>query len=160
MRIAILSDTHGRLVSVKNALEIAHARGAEVILHCGDICDGETVRLFPAHAHFVLGNCDYDPGEIERAVADIGAALHGAWGQLDLEGRSLAFVHGDDRTLLSELENADAFDFVFHGHTHVAKEHRVGRTRVINPGALQRVAIRTFAVLDLTSGEIERVTVE
>ena len=160
MLIAIISDTHGRIASVHNALRIMAERDVDLIVHCGDICDGETVRLFPAHTHFVFGNCDYDRAEIQRAVADIGATLHGAWGQLELAGQALAFTHGDDRHLLDNLEQADAFDFLFHGHTHIAKEHRTGKTRVINPGALQRVAVRTFLVLDLPSGTAESVTVE
>ena len=118
------------------------------------------MRLFPVHTHYVLGNCDYDRAEIDLAVNAVGATMHGAWGQLELAGRSLAFTHGDDHQLLHDLEHADTFDFLFHGHTHVAKEHRTGKTRVINPGALQRVARRTFLLLDLPSGAIETVTVE
>lgn len=160
MRIAIISDTHSRTPSVSNALTIMAQRGVEQIIHCGDICDGATIELFPAHTHFVFGNCDYAKSDIERAIADIGATLHGAWGQLELAGCSLAFTHGDNLQLLHDLEHADTFDFLFHGHTHVAKEHRTGKTRVINPGALQRVARRTFLILDLPSGESESVTVE
>ena len=160
MLIAIISDTHDRASSVRNALAIMAERGVDLILHCGDICDGDTVRLFPAHTHFVFGNCDHDHADIERAVADIGAALHGAWGHVELAGRSLAFTHGDDHDLLHHLEHADAFDFLFHGHTHIAREHRTGKTRVINPGALQRVARRTFLLLDPASGECESVEVE
>lgn len=159
MLIAVISDTHSRTVSIRSALDIMAERGVELILHCGDIQDADAVRLFPAHAHFVFGNTDYDRPAIEAASADIGATLHGAWGQLDLAGQRLAFVHGDDRQLLHDLEHADAFDFLFHGHTHTAREHRTGKTRVINPGALQRVAVRTFLLLDLPSGATERVTV-
>jgi putative phosphoesterase len=160
MRIAVISDTHNRMASVKAALAIIADRGIECILHCGDIEDADTVRLFPAHTHFVFGNCDYDRTGIVDAVDAIGAALHGAWGQLELAGQTLAFTHGDDRALLHDLEHADAFDFLFHGHTHIAKEHRTGRTRVINPGALQRVAVRTFVLLDLHSGAVESVSVD
>lgn len=160
MRIAVISDTHSRATSVGNALTIMAKRGVEVIVHCGDICDGDTVDLFPVHTHFVFGNCDHARADIERAVKDIGATMHGAWGQLELVGCTLAFTHGDDPQLLHDLEHADTFDFLFHGHTHVAKEHRTGKTRVINPGALQRVARRTFLILDLPSGEMESVTVE
>ncbi|MSQ95243.1 MAG: YfcE family phosphodiesterase [Gemmataceae bacterium] len=159
MRIAVISDTHNRTISVQNALAIMVERGVELIVHCGDIQDGSTVRLFPAHTHFVFGNCDYDRGELSRASTDIGATMHGAWGHLELGGKALAFTHGDDRQLLADLENANALDFLFHGHTHIAKEHRTGKTRVINPGALQRVARRTFLVLDLPSGEAETVEV-
>jgi putative phosphoesterase len=160
MLVAVISDTHSRTVSVKSALDIMAQRSVECIIHCGDIQDGETVRLFPGHTHFVFGNCDYDRADIERAADEIGAKLHGAWGQLELAGQALAFVHGDDRQLLSDLEHSDAFDYLFHGHTHVAAEHRTGKTRVINPGALQRVARRTFLLLDLPSGATESCTVE
>jgi uncharacterized protein len=160
MRIAIISDTHSRTVSVVRALAIITERNVDAILHCGDICDAETVRLFPAHTHFVFGNCDYARSEIERAVRDSGATLHGAWGHLEFAGCSLAFTHGDDHQRLHDLEHADAFDFLFHGHTHVAKEHRTGKTRVINPGALQRVTRRTFVILELLGGDVESVTVD
>jgi putative phosphoesterase len=160
VRIAIISDTHSRVGSVQNALQIMGEREVELIIHCGDIQDGDTVRLFPAHTHFVYGNCDYDQSDIQRAIADIGATLHGAWGQLELAGQSLAFIHGDDPQTLHDLEHADVFDFLFHGHTHVVKEHRTGKTRVFNPGALQRVAVRTFLLLDLPSGITESVAVD
>lgn len=160
MRIAVISDTHSRFVSVEQSLRIMAEREVECILHCGDIQDADTVRLFPAYTHFVYGNCDHDRAGIARAVEDIGATLHGAWGQLALADLTLAFTHGDDTALLRDLANADAFDFLFHGHTHVAGEHRVGKTRIINPGALQRVATRTFLLLDLPSGDAETVVVE
>lgn len=160
MLIAVISDTHDRIVSVQNALAIMAERGVELIVHCGDICSGDTVRLFPAHTHFVFGNCDHDISDIDAAINFIGATSHGAWGQLELAGLSLAFTHGDDQRLLHELEHADTFDFLFHGHTHVAREHRTGKTRIINPGALQRVTLRTFVLLDLPSGQIESVEVE
>ncbi len=159
MLIAVISDSHSRTSSVQAALRIMAERKVELIVHCGDICDGATVRLFPAHTHFILGNCDYDRGDIEQAVAATGATFHGAWGQLNAAGQSLAFAHGDDPVLLNDLVHAD-FDFVFHGHTHLAKEHRVGKTRVINPGALQRVAVRTFVLLELPGGAVESVTVD
>ena len=160
MQIAVISDTHNRTTSVQAALAIMAERKIECILHCGDIQDGATVRLFPAHTHFVFGNCDYDRADIEQAIRAIGATLHGAWGQLELAGCSLAFTHGDDRQLLHDLEHANTFDFLFHGHTHIAKEHCTGKTRVINPGALQRVAVRTFLVLDLPSGEVQSIEVD
>jgi putative phosphoesterase len=160
MRIAVISDTHSRTVSIKRALEIMTERNVELIIHCGDIQDADTVRLFPAHTHFVYGNCDYAREEIAKAVQDIGATLYGAWGHLELAGQSLAFTHGDDRHLLDGLEHADSFDFLFHGHTHIRKEHRTGKTRVINPGAIQRVAVRTFLLLDLPEGVTENVILE
>src|SRR3954452_19675569 len=100
MLIAIISDTHSRVSSVQNALRVMAEREVELIIHCGDIQDGDTVRLFPSHTHFVYGNCDHDQDDIERAVTEVGATMHGVWGQLELAGSSIAFVHGDDSKLL------------------------------------------------------------
>jgi putative phosphoesterase len=161
MRIAIVSDTHGRTAQVKSALASAAARQVDLILHCGDIDDGATVRLFPAHTHFVFGNCDrHDSAEIRSAVAEIGATLHDGFGFVEVEGTKIAFVHGDDRRQFEELIAADAFDFVFYGHSHVAEQHKVGRTRVVNPGALHRAAVKTFVLLELPAGTLESITVE
>lgn len=160
MKIAILSDTHGRTATVEQALRLLEPYQVELILHCGDIDDAETIALFPANTHFVFGNCDADRSGIRAAVEELGATLHEPFGHLELEGTSIAFVHGDDARLLRDLEQADTFAFVFHGHTHLAREHRVGRTRVINPGALHRARPKTFVVLDMQSGEVESITVE
>lgn len=160
MKIAIVSDTHSRTATVETALALIATHDVELILHCGDIEDPETVLLFPRNTHFVFGNCDMDHAGIEAAIDQIGAALHQPFGNLELAGTALAFLHGDDKRLLHDLEQADAFDFLFHGHTHQAQEHRTGRTRVINPGALHRARPKSFVILDLASGLAQSVTVE
>jgi putative phosphoesterase len=160
MKIAILSDTHSKQSTVLAALDEAARRGVEIILHCGDIADADTARLFPAHTQFVFGNCDHDRDEIERAVREIGGMLQQPFGHFEVGGKTIGFVHGDDHQMLHDLEVSDAFDFIFYGHTHQAKEHRTGKTRVINPGALYRAAVKTFVILDSESGKIEQVTVK
>ena len=157
MLLAVLSDTHSRRPGIEWALDEIRRRGAELILHCGDIEDADAVRFFPSTTHFVLGNCDWDVVEIRRAADDIGATLHESWGYLELAGKKIAFTHSHDQRTFEELEQADTFDFLFYGHTHVVKEHRTGRTRVINPGALHRAKPKSFILLDLISEKLERV---
>ncbi len=60
---------------------------------------------------------------------------------------------------MRQLENADFFDYVFYGHTHVREQHRTGRTLVANPGALFRANPKTCIVLDLLTGEIKPIIV-
>jgi putative phosphoesterase len=160
MRIGIVSDSHGRYETVEKALKILDEKGAELILHCGDIDDAETVWLFPGHTHFVWGNCDTDRASLRQAIYGIGATLHEPFADLELAGKKIAFVHGDNRRLLEGIEYSGHFDYLFYGHTHVAEEHRTGPTRVINPGALQRARPKTCLVLDLETGETESVLVE
>jgi putative phosphoesterase len=159
MKIGILSDSHGRREIVRQALAELEARGGELVVHCGDIDDPETVHLFQGWpAHFVLGNCDWDEQGLRQAMAQAGATLHEQFGHLDLEGAAIAFTHGHDHRLLHELEHCGQYDFVFYGHTHVAAEHQTGATRVINPGALHRARPKAFVVLELPGRHIETVT--
>jgi putative phosphoesterase len=160
MRIGILSDSHGRYETVEKALKILEEKGVELILHCGDIDDAETVWLFPGKTHFVWGNCDADRASLRQAMYGTGATLHEPFADLELDGKKIAFVHGDNKRLLEGIEYSAHFDYVFYGHTHVAEEHLTGPTRVINPGALQRARTKTCVVLDLATGETESIVVE
>jgi putative phosphoesterase len=161
MRIGILSDTHSRCQAVEKALALVRARRVNRLIHCGDIEDADTVRLFEGFTvHFVLGNCDHDRTELRRAVDEIGQWLDEQWGYLELDGVKMAFTHGDDQRLLRELEASGGFDYIFHGHTHQAADRRNGRTRIINPGALHRARPKTFVILDLQTGGAESVIVE
>ena len=83
-----------------------------------------------------------------------------AFGNLEIDGCKLAWTHGDNHRLMRDVIESDYFDFVFYGHTHVAKQHRVGRTLVVNPGALHRAKIKTFMVLDVSTRQLESVPVD
>ena len=160
MRIGILSDSHGRYETVEKALKILEEKGVELILHCGDIDDADTVWLFPSNTHFVFGNCDSERTSLRQAIHGIGATLHEPFGKLDLAGNRIAFIHGDDKKLFEKLENSGQYDYLFYGHSHVASEHRTGPTRIINPGALHRARPKTFAVLDLESGDMASISLD
>jgi putative phosphoesterase len=146
---------------VRLALAELRQRGVRTVLHCGDIGEESTIALFRDFtAHFVFGNCDYDREALRAAIAEMGATLHEGWGQLELEGVKIAFLHGDDGRLKKDVENSGYFDFLFYGHTHVAAEHRTGPTRVINPGALHRALPKTFLVVDLPGGAVESISLD
>jgi uncharacterized protein len=161
MRIGIVSDTHSRLKTIANAVGLLRLRGITTVLHCGDIEDPAAIEPFAGlDVHFVFGNCDGDRPAIRQAIATCGLTLHEPFGDLELSGLKLAFLHGDDASLHRDVENSGHFDYLFYGHTHQIEEHRTGPTRVINPGALHRARPKTFLVLDLTTGETETVEVE
>ena len=134
MKIGIISDTHNRYQAVEAALAQLETRGVELLLHCGDIEDAETVWLFPGKTHFVFGNCDTERASLRQAVYGIGATLHEPFGQLELDGVKLAFVHGDDGRLLRQLEESGEFAYLFHGHTHKRRDEQSGRDPGHQPG--------------------------
>jgi putative phosphoesterase len=161
MKLGIISDTHNQVERLVRALELLRSAGAQSVIHCGDIEDVIAIAPFAGwDAHFVYGNCDWDQANLSCAMGEIGATLHGRFGHLEIEGVKLAFLHGDDSRLLQDVIASEAYAFVFHGHTHIAAERQAGPTRVINPGALHRAAVKTCLLLDLPSGETRQVVVE
>jgi predicted phosphodiesterase len=110
--------------------------------------------------HFVFGNCDWQPDQLSAGIGGIGATLHARFGHIEFQGVKIAWTHSHDRRLFHDLEHSDAYDYLFYGHSHVAEQHRTGRTLVVNPGAMHRVAERTCAVLDLQDGEVSTIRVQ
>jgi predicted phosphodiesterase len=68
-----------------------------------------------------------------------------------LGGKRIAVTHGDHRAVVREMLDGQAHDYLLLGHTHVARDERVGRVRVINPGALHRAAVKSVALLDTSA---------
>jgi putative phosphoesterase len=161
MLIGIVSDTHSRLATVVRVVSLLRQRGVTTVLHCGDIEDPSAVEPFTGlDAHFVFGNCDGDRDGLRKAIAAAGLKLHEPFGDLELAGVKIAFLHGDNWQLHRDVENSGHFDYLFYGHTHHAEEHRTGPTRVINPGALHRARPKSFLLLDLPGGATESVELD
>jgi uncharacterized protein len=160
MRIGVVSDTHDRQEAIAEAVRLLLDQQVELILHCGDIESPDTIRVFkPIHTHFVFGNWDKEKAKLTAAIKDIGGTHYDSFGALELAGKRIAWVHSHERHQLRQLENADFFDYVFYGHTHVREQHRTGKTLVANPGALFRANPKTCIVLDLATGEIKPIIV-
>lgn len=159
MRIGIVSDSHGHVENCWPAVRMLESLQVEVILHCGDVGTAEVLRQFAQWpVHFVLGNCD-DPqtdwGEADQALLQ----GHGKFAELELDGKKIALLHSDDIRKFHSTVHSGEYDLVCYGHTHVAKQENVGKTLVLNPGALYRANRHTIAIYDTESGKAEIVTV-
>jgi putative phosphoesterase len=160
MRIGVVSDTHDRQEAVAEAVRLLLEQHVELVLHCGDIESSETVRVFrPIPTHFVFGNWDKDRAKLAAAIKDIGGTYFDSFGAIEIGGKRIAWVHSHERHHFRQLENADFFDYVFYGHTHVREQHRTGKTLVANPGALFRANPKTCIVLDVATGEIKPILI-
>lgn len=155
MRLGILSDTHDHVDVMARALELLKREGAEFFLHCGDIGSERCIDLLVGlPAAFVWGNCDWDRAPLSRYAVDVGVGCHGTFGDLSFANKRVALIHGDigplKRRVLTEQQHA----YVLQGHTHVREDTRFGQTRLINPGALSRAAVKTVAILDVTLDQL------
>jgi len=159
VRIGILADTHNRNSSLQAALAYLSTNGIETIFHCGDITSIETARLMAGFTvHFVYGNGDVDANAIRDLLISANPASTGGLAfSAELDGVAIAATHGHLTGKVIALASNGAYNYVFHGHTHVQKEEMIGRTRIINPGALgsYRYGGRTLCILDLQTGSSE-----
>lgn len=158
-RLGVVSDTHGQVQSTREAVRMLETLDVQCVIHCGDIGSPAIIELFEAWpTHFVLGNVDYNAEELERAIADAGQTYHGRFGQLELAGRRIAFLHGDDSRLFTKTVGSRQFDLVCYGHTHQSHQHHEGQTLVLNPGALHRARPHSFAVVELAEMHVNVIS--
>ena len=149
MRIGILSDTHDRVEAMAAAMEILRRQGAEFFIHCGDVGSESVLdHLAGVPSAFVFGNTDWDRAPLARYAEKIGVACHGALADLELGGKKVAVTHGDDFKLKQRILAEQRHDYLLQGHTHVREDKRIGKVRLINPGALHRAKEKTVALLD------------
>ena len=155
MLIGILSDTHDKADAARAAVAVLKQHGAEFYIHCGDVGSEHVLdQLAGLPAAFIWGNNDYDHASLEEYARSLGIACHGAMADLTLGGKRIAVIHGDDFALKKKLLEKQEHDYLFQGHTHVRHEERVGKTRVINPGALHRAREKTVALLDTETDKL------
>lgn len=155
MKLGILSDSHGRVDAVRKALQVLDRAGAEAFIHCGDVGGLDVLdELAGRRCWFVWGNTD-DPRPSWRAhVAALGLPWPEGPVELALDGKRIGVFHGYERGFREALRDC-RYDYLLHGHTHERDDYREGRMRVINPGALHRVATKTVAILDLQTDQVE-----
>jgi putative phosphoesterase len=160
MRIGILSDSHDKADAMKMALDVLRQHGAEFYIHCGDV-GGEKVidQLAGLPSAFVWGNTDWDRLPLQRYATSLGVNCYGSMADLELGGKRFAVIHGDDFALKKKLLADQHYDYLLQGHTHLRQDERIGRTRIINPGALYRAREKSVALLDPETDELRFLVV-
>jgi putative phosphoesterase len=155
MILGVVSDTHGHVEFVRPAVRMLESCEVEQVIHCGDIGSTEIIGLFAAWpTHFVFGNVDTETARLRAAIRSAGQTCHDRFGRLELAGRKIAFLHGDDEQKLREAIESGEFDLVCYGHTHQAEHHQSHKTTVLNPGALYRATPHSLAVVRLAQLEV------
>lgn len=159
MRVVVLADTHAPRRWRGCPPRVAeHLRGADVILHAGDVCVAEVLAELAEYApvYAVLGNND---------GSDVAA-----WGApdaltLNLAGLSVAMLHdagprsGRVRRLRGRFPAADLVVF---GHSHIPLDEADDGCRIFNPGSptdRRRQPHGTIGLLDIEEGRLVRAEI-
>ena len=158
--VGIVSDTHEYTRMITKAVAVLKSRSPALVIHCGDIISPPTVERFSGlPMRFVFGNNDGERSGLKKKCAE-----HG-FGDIDdtlcftHAGKSFFVNHGTSLRVINEAIDSQAYDYILHGHTHEERNEVVGRSRVINPGALYSAERYTIAFLAPESGDVEFVEI-
>jgi putative phosphoesterase len=138
-KIAILSDTHDNLRHLGLALQQVTQAGAELLLHCGDLCApfmlARLAQNFTGPIHVVFGNNDGDGRLLQTIAAQYPAVtLHGIYAELTVANRQLAMIHYPEPA--RRIAQSAQLDLVCYGHDHQKLHEQIGRCHLVNPGEL------------------------
>ncbi len=159
MRVVVLADTHAprrwRACPPRVAAEL---RGADLILHAGDVCTASVLTELAEYAPVVtvLGNND------QPDVAAWGAA---ETAEFDLGGLSVAMVHDSGATVGRMMRLRHRFpsaDLVVFGHSHIPLDESGPELRIFNPGSptdRRRQPHGTVGVLHVDSGRLAEASI-
>jgi len=158
MKIGILSDTHNHQANIQKALVIFNQHKPELLIFCGDATTVESIEWFCEYPIiYTFGNGDFGTGEIKAFLKAYNQGNYAGFVfSGELGGKMVGVTHGHLVNYYDEMINAAQLDYVFTGHTHMRMDKRIGRTRLINPGALggTRKQSRSVAILDTDTDEL------
>lgn len=163
MKLGIISDTHNNVDNAVIARDALINAQVDFVLHCGDITMPKIVKLFTdVKIAFVTGNMDGNGEAVQKEIdalpdASLSLTYTGKFG-----GKRVAMCHGHLEVQLVQFVRSGDFDYVFHGHSHIRRDERVGQTRIINPGALggRKPQSRSFCILDLETDELSVIEIQ
>ena len=153
MTIGVLSDTHS--LSIPTPL-IERLKSVDMIIHAGDICDIQTLKLLKkmAPTKAVQGNMDELAVKKELPLKEI--IIYG--------NLKIGVTHGHIGESREALKNAtasfkdDKMDMLIFGHSHQAFNEQVGATLYFNPGSpndVVRAKFFSYGLISIEAGKIK-----
>ncbi len=158
--IGLISDSHGEWSRTREAVKLLEERGCETLIHLGDVETNEVLDELAGHnVTMVFGNCDFVTRLLGHAI-ELGIDVQHPAGTITVDGKCIAFLHGDDSSQFHAFVNDPSINVIAYGHLHETRDEVLNNTRCINPGALHRASRYTVAVFDCESDTLEFLEVE
>lgn len=165
MIICILSDSHDHIPLLDAAVAEAKEKGAQAVLHCGDVVAPSTLKCLNKHrlpVHVIHGNNSGDLYSLGQMAtrADNVIQYHGMDAGVDLAGKRIFLVHYPHYA--RAMAATGEWDLVCCGHTHKSRIDWLpnidgGRTPLVNPGTVGGVGNdpSTYIMADLDNMTFE-----
>ena len=168
MKICILSDSHDWADPLAAAVRTAAAKGAEAVIHCGDVIGTQTLRAalqVGLPMHVIHGNNLGDPVSLSRWARERPNQLwyHGPDARLELGGKKVFVVHYPEYGYA--MACTGDWDLVCCGHSHQADVRQVKNVKgasswLVNPGTVAGLAAPASWILgDLAAMRFDLNTV-
>ncbi|MDH5407004.1 MAG: metallophosphatase family protein [Gammaproteobacteria bacterium] len=170
MKICIVSDSHDNRFLLAAAVEDAKAKGAELVLHCGDVVAPTTLKILNPiglPVHVIHGNNTGDLYSMGKLGHDDSSVIqyYGQDAGIELHKKKIFLVHYPHyaRAMCATGD----WDLVCCGHDHRAEiashaNMRGGETWLVNPGTvggIGRDPTYVFGDLETMSFQIEPVPI-
>ena len=144
MKICLVSDSHDHRTALAAAIADAKERGAEAVLHAGDVVAPSTlghVRALGLPIHVIHGNNTGDLTMLGKIAArpDAGIHYYGMDARLNLGGRRIFMVHYPHYA--RAMAATGDWNIVCYGHDHrlnieTAPNVQGGATWLLDPGSV------------------------
>ena len=158
--IGIVSDTHEHIKMIVKAVQLFKERSLHCVIHCGDIISPPVLERFAGlNLKVVFGNNDGERSGLKKKCVELGFQEIDDLLELEIASRKFFINHGTRGATIDEAVKSQKYDYVIHGHTHIVRNELVGRTRILNPGALFMAERCTVAFLTVETGEVEIVEI-
>lgn len=154
MIIGLISDTHDNLPLVERTVKRLNKEKVELVLHAGDYVAPFVIakfKLLNCKLIGVFGNNDGDHELLRKRFNETdNCTIRGRFAKIDVEGFTIALLHGDETELLNALISNGRFDAIVHGHSHANVAKTEGEALIINPGEIcgYLTGKPTLAILD------------
>jgi putative phosphoesterase len=162
MKIAIISDTHDNIYTLRQALSFINKEKIDVIIHCGDVTRVDTLKEiidnFKKRVYLVSASPD---DEYLKTVKVVDKHVHicGKVGGFTVDNVKIGFTHLPKDA--HKLAKNNQFDIIFYGHTHKPWEEMVNKCKLVNPGNLAGIFYKaTFAIFDTKTANLALKMVE
>jgi len=153
--IGIISDTHENVRLIMRAVTFFKSKNLDLVIHCGDLISPPVMEHFVGlPMRFVFGNNDGERSGLRKKALELGFGEIDDTLSFEHSGKSFFVYHGTDMRTVDKAVQSQKYDYVLHGHTHEVRNELVGKTRIINPGALFAAPVYTVALLEVESGKV------
>ena len=153
MKIGVISDTHDRLETIQEALNIFKQQKIEMIVHCGDWVSPFTLEFFDQYCQkinlivpikSVFGNNEGDYRMINIRNTKLKNPIFFSPKivlELKLYQQKIVVYHGHDTIILDALIKSQVYNTILTGHTHISRNEIIGKTLIINPGTTSHACL-------------------